>query len=70
MLDVVAAMATRPIIIALAIAGALLVITASLMKGSGTEAPTGRLALISRLGYALTFISITLFIVAGFLSDR
>lgn len=69
--DLLAMMTSRPLIISLAVVGALLVVLASLMKKQAEEQGlTGSALFINRLGYALTFVSIALFIVAGFLSDR
>jgi quinol-cytochrome oxidoreductase complex cytochrome b subunit len=61
---------SRPVIVALAILGALMVTAASILGRKQEGAPGPSTVLINRVGYALTFASIALFIVAGFLSGR
>lgn len=61
---------TRPVIVGLAVLGAALVMAAGLLKGKGGQPLGGPALFINRLGYALTFVSVALFIVAGFLSGR
>jgi hypothetical protein len=56
----------RPLIVALAIGGAVLVMAA----GHFSDRNPLRAAHLSKAGYAVTFASIALFIVAGFLSGR
>ncbi|MFN3868672.1 MAG: hypothetical protein ACK4MF_06365 [Hyphomicrobiaceae bacterium] len=70
MLELLMSLAQRPVVIALAISGALLVTAGSLMQGprKAPPRPVGRW--LSRIGYTLTFVSILLFIVAGYLSGR
>ncbi len=53
-------------IVALAIAGAVIVTGANLLLASRPQAE--RMAV--RAGYAITFLSMVLFIVAGFMSGR
>mgnify|MGYP001243186386 CR=1 FL=1 len=70
MWELLAIATTRPVIVALAIVGAVLVTAASLMRPKGNAAPSPATAFMNRVGYALTFASIALFIVAGFMSGR
>lgn len=60
------------VVVTLALIGAVMVTAASLLAPRGTPVPSGRAvsSLLSRIGYGLTFASIVLFIVAGFLSGR
>jgi hypothetical protein len=60
------ALTQRWLIVALAIAGAALVMAADRLGGGDTL----RSQQMTRLGYGLTMASIALFIVAGFLSDQ
>lgn len=83
MIDVLIFASQRPVVITLAITGALLVTAGSLIakpRGKGDvsrrwgKEPSdhGQSLLAQRLtkvGYAVTLISIALFIVAGFVSD-
>lgn len=78
MIDFLILVSQRPIVIALALAGALLVTAGSLMaKPGGPGKPqrekndSGNLLArrLTQIGYAVTFTSIALFIVAGFVSD-
>lgn len=57
----------RPIIIALAIAGAAVATVGSVLlrKGSRVDPKTARL--VMRIGYGITWLSVGIFIVAGFL---
>ncbi len=56
----------RPFVVPLAVLGAALVLAASVLQWkTGREARFA--VLLTRLGYGLTFLSITLFIVIGFL---
>jgi hypothetical protein len=60
----------RNTIIALAIVGALIATAGSLWLGgkNGSEHPAARRVI--RAGYAMTFASMALFVVAGFMSGR
>jgi hypothetical protein len=57
----------RPVVIALAIAGAAVATVGSVLlrKGSRVDPKTARLIL--RVGYGITWVSIAIFIAAGFL---
>ena len=70
MFELLTSLAQRPVVIALAISGALLVTAGSLMQGPRTAPPRPFGLWLSRIGYALTFVSILLFIVAGYMSGR
>ena len=60
----------RPVIVGLAITGAMLVMASGLIGGKDATTSDRRATVLSKTGYAVTFISIGLFIVAGFLSGR
>ena len=60
----------RPVIIALAIGGALIATAGSIVLHSRRDAPPAWARHVMRAGYALTWASVGLFIVAGFLSSR
>lgn len=67
MLEFLTFIAQRPVVIALAITGALLVTAGSYMAKPGHT--TARSRSVTRVGYVLTGLSMVLFITAGFLSD-
>lgn len=69
-MDILAFLTQRPVIVGLAIAGAMMVMASGLLGGRDAERPHARAMLLSKAGYAVTFVSIVLFIVAGFLSGR
>lgn len=80
MIDLLITLSQRPIVVALAIIGALLVTAGSLLakprpkQGSKAASPGGEEDSVlprwlTQLGYAVTFTSIVLFIIAGFVSD-
>lgn len=69
-LDLIAFMTQRTVIVGLAIAGAMMVMASSLLGGRDPANPDRRAMLLSKAGYAVTFVSIILFIAAGFLSGR
>lgn len=69
-MDLLAFFIQRPVIVGLAIAGAMMVMASGLFGGRGRAQPDRRAMLLSKAGYAVTFASIALFIVAGFLSGR
>lgn len=69
-MDVLAFFTQRPVIVGLAIAGAVMVMASGLLGGRDPSSPDRRAMLLSKAGYAVTFASIALFIVAGFLSGR
>lgn len=71
-MDLVSIVTQRWLVVGLAILGAILVMAASGLasrRDPGHPPPAGA-RLLSNLGYGLTFASIALFIVAGFLSGR
>lgn len=79
-IDALIFISQRPIVITLAIFGALLVIAGSLnnkpeqlQPGGMTASALGRRRSLSKhltaIGYVITFASILLFIIAGFVSD-
>ncbi|MEW5964103.1 MAG: hypothetical protein AB1749_11125 [Pseudomonadota bacterium] len=70
MWELLAVATSRPVIVTLAILGAVLVTVASVMRPKGNGPPPLSTVFIIRVGYALTFASIALFIVAGFMSGR
>lgn len=70
MIDILAFLSQRWIVVGLAITGALVVMGASLLAGNRANSPPRHITWLSRLGYAITAASICLFIVAGFLSGR
>lgn len=71
MLDLLHVMAQRPVIAVLAILGALFVSAGPLMAGGNSKGPSPSIVrYLTVTGYILTIASITLFIVAGFLSGR
>jgi hypothetical protein len=68
-MDVLSFLLQREVIIATAIVGAAMTVVGSVI--AGRNASSSRLARgILRFGYAVTFASIALFIVAGFGSGR
>jgi hypothetical protein len=69
-MDMLNALADRNVIVALAIAGAIIATVGSLLghKRSGLAARRARA--IVWAGYAVSGVSVALFIVAGFLSSR
>lgn len=78
MIDALILISQRPIVIALAVVGALLVTAGSLVaKPRGRNMPEpaaddAQSVLAKRLttfGYVVTMVSVALFIVAGFVSD-
>lgn len=80
MIDFLIAISQREIVIALAIIGALLVTAGSLVakpRGRNKPVPSpasedGQDTLarrLTRVGYAVTMVSVALFIIAGFVSD-
>ena len=85
MIDFLILISERTIVIGLAILGALMVTAGSLVarptrpesppehaQANAPEAPDGQTLLsrsLTRVGYAVTMLSIVLFIVAGFVSD-
>lgn len=56
----------REVIIALALIGAVIATIGSVLVHRKKPAPLPYARLVLRLGYALTFVSVGLFIVAGF----
>lgn len=69
-MELLALLAQRPVIATLAIAGAVLVMVASMTRRADDAQSARRADILSKAGYAVTFASIILFIVAGFLSGR
>ncbi|MGI9500219.1 MAG: hypothetical protein ACR2P3_09285 [Geminicoccaceae bacterium] len=70
MIDALIFLSQRPIVITLAVLGALLVMAGALIakpERSGSKRPLARR--LTSSGYAITFASIVLFIIAGFVSD-
>lgn len=65
MLEILTLITQRPVIIVLAITGALLVSASSFIAKPGADTQSSRR--LSNAGYAVTGLSILLFIVAGFL---
>ena len=60
----------RPVMISCAIAGALIAsLGPYILKKSGSHSDRTRV-LVVRLGYAVSWISVALFIAAGFFSDH
>ena len=71
MLELLSLLSQRWIVVTLAVIGALMVTAAGLMTGNRAGEPQPwHIRALSRSGYGLTFASILLFIVAGFLSGR
>lgn len=68
MLEFLTLLTQRPVIIVLAITGAILVTAGSYMGKPGEQSPTARR--ISILGYVITGLSVVLFIVAGFMPKQ
>lgn len=60
----------REVIIATAIAGAAIAVVGTVLTGRKADSPPRLARGIMRFGYAITFASIALFIVAGFMSGR
>jgi len=69
-MDLVSFLTQRSVIVALALAGATLVMLASMRRDGRTATPPGMSRLLVVTGYVMTGVSIILFIVAGFLSGR
>ncbi len=69
-MDLLALVTQRPVIVGLAIVGAMMVMASGLIGGRDSANPSRGAMLLSKAGYAVTFASIVLFIVAGFLSGR
>lgn len=65
MLEFLALLTQRPVVIVLAITGALLVTASSFIAKPEDESQTARR--VSIAGYVITGLSVLLFIVAGFL---
>jgi hypothetical protein len=57
----------RPVVIALAIAGAAVATVGSVLLRQGSRVDPKTARLILRVGYGITWISIAIFIAAGFL---
>lgn len=71
MIELLHSAATRPVIVTLAIIGAMMVMAAGLTRSrTAASASSSLAALLHYGGYTLTGISILLFIVAGFTSGR
>lgn len=70
MLDVLGALSQRPVIITLAIVGALLVTAASMLPQPKDGSTSALSRVLTRAGYGITGASIVLFIAAGFLSNQ
>ncbi len=71
MIETLHVVSGRPVVVTLAILGAAMVTAASLLKSR--EATASRLRMAGVLhygGYALTGVSVLLFIIAGFISGR
>ncbi len=71
MIETLQVLSGRPVVVTLAILGAAMVTAASLLKSR--EATTSRMRMAGVLhygGYALTGVSVLLFIIAGFISGR
>jgi hypothetical protein len=60
----------REVIVTLAIVGALIATVGSAMTGRAGVQGAALCRHVVRVGYAITFASMALFIIAGFLSDR
>ena len=80
MIDALIFVSQRPVVITLAILGALLVTAGSLVhkpvqapsggsRNSSSQRKRGLAMHLTRSGYAITCTSILLFIIAGFVSD-
>lgn len=57
----------RPVIIALAIAGAAIATVGSVLLRQGSRVDPKTARLVMRIGYGITWLSVGIFIVAGFL---
>jgi drug/metabolite transporter (DMT)-like permease len=57
----------RPVIIALAVAGAVVATIGSVLMRKDSRVSPGTARLILRVGYGLAWASVVIFIVAGFL---
>lgn len=68
MLEFLALITQRPVVIVLAITGALLVTAGSYM--AKPDKPTKASRSLTVVGYVLTVLSVLLFIIAGFMSDQ
>lgn len=68
-MDIINFLTSRPVIIALAVIGGLIAMLGSYLLREGSKTPERRAKLVMRSGYAITWASVTAFIVAGFLVD-
>lgn len=69
-MDLLDTLTQRSVVTALAIIGAILVMSAGLVRRGDDAAGLRRAEALSKAGYGVTFLSIVLFIVAGFMSGR
>ena len=70
MIEALSLVSQRPVIIALAMVGALLVVAASLMPETREGSQRVLPQILTRAGYTITVVSMLLFITAGFLAER
>lgn len=68
--ELIGMLTQRPVIITLAIGGALIATAGSIILHSRRDNPPTWARQVMRIGYAITWASVGLFIVAGFLSSR
>ena len=68
--ELIGMLTQRPVIITLAIGGALIATAGSIILHSRRDNPPAWARHVMRVGYAITWASIGLFIVAGFLASR
>ena len=69
-MEVLSFLLQREVIITTAIVGAAITVVGTVMIGRNADSSPGVARGIMRLGYAVTFVSIVLFIAAGFASGR
>ena len=60
---------SRPTIITIAIIGAIISLIGGYLMRKSSKVPTKTARLILRSGYAISWASVTAFIVAGFMAD-
>lgn len=70
MIETLSLVSQRPVIIALAMLGALLVVAGSLLPETRSGSQQALPQLLTRAGYTVTVVSMLLFITAGFLAER
>ncbi len=69
-MDLLPLITQRPMIIALALVGALIATVGNLFLRRSTKVDPRTAKLITRFGYGISWVSVALFIAAGFFGSR